>query len=301
MASSDCWRSWPGCAIRKAAAHGTSSRIWQSIAPHTIEEAYEVADAIAAGDPRPCVTNSATCCSRSYSRRVSRRNAGTFDFDAVAGAMPTSSSAGTRTFPGSADCGAGSRAPGRCTRGGARRERQAAARSTACPWPAGAHPRLSSARGPRVSASTGRSRWRARQDREEMRELVRARVAGTRRRARNWATCCSAWRNRAAPRDGRRSLRCATRARNSSDASERHSSRASCAARSDRRLQAKRRRSAELVELLAGERREAAHATRLQRSTGARAPRTAADSVQAWTRRDACRDSYDDTCPSTRA
>jgi nucleoside triphosphate diphosphatase len=41
-----CWQSWPGCATRSAAVHGISNRVSQPSRPYTIEEAYEVADAI---------------------------------------------------------------------------------------------------------------------------------------------------------------------------------------------------------------------------------------------------------------
>ena len=43
-------RSWRRCARPARAAPGTSSRTSSTIAPYTIEEAYEVADAIERGD-----------------------------------------------------------------------------------------------------------------------------------------------------------------------------------------------------------------------------------------------------------
>ena len=48
--STDCSRSWRGCAIRSAVAPGTAQQTWVSIVPHTIEEAYEIADAVERGD-----------------------------------------------------------------------------------------------------------------------------------------------------------------------------------------------------------------------------------------------------------
>ena len=48
--SSACSTSWPACATANPAAPGTSSRIFATIAPYTIEEAYEVADAIDRND-----------------------------------------------------------------------------------------------------------------------------------------------------------------------------------------------------------------------------------------------------------
>ena len=42
--------SWRGCAIRRPAANGIRRRTFETIAPYTIEEAYEVADAIQRGD-----------------------------------------------------------------------------------------------------------------------------------------------------------------------------------------------------------------------------------------------------------
>ena len=45
-----CSPSWRACATRTRAARGTSSRPFRRIAPYTIEEAYEVADAIARDD-----------------------------------------------------------------------------------------------------------------------------------------------------------------------------------------------------------------------------------------------------------
>ena len=59
-----------------------------SIAPYTIEEAYEVADAIERG--RSCASprmSSATFCSRWCSMRKWRREQGAFDFEAVAGSI----------------------------------------------------------------------------------------------------------------------------------------------------------------------------------------------------------------------
>ena len=48
--STTCSPSWRGCATRTPAARGTPSRASATIAPYTIEEAYEVADAIARDD-----------------------------------------------------------------------------------------------------------------------------------------------------------------------------------------------------------------------------------------------------------
>ena len=45
-----CSRSWRPCARPRAAAPGISQQDFASIAPYTIEEAYEVADAIERGD-----------------------------------------------------------------------------------------------------------------------------------------------------------------------------------------------------------------------------------------------------------
>jgi ATP diphosphatase len=50
MASMRCSPSWRGCAIRLRAAHGTFAQTFATIAPYTIEEAYEVADAIDRND-----------------------------------------------------------------------------------------------------------------------------------------------------------------------------------------------------------------------------------------------------------
>ena len=80
-----------GCEARRShallRAHGAPARpatrlpvgreqTFATIAPYTIEEAYEVADAIERGDPRAaCATSSATCCSRWCSTRAWPRSA----------------------------------------------------------------------------------------------------------------------------------------------------------------------------------------------------------------------------------
>ena len=51
MGSTGCWRLWRSCAIHREAVPGIASRPSPSIAPYTIEEAYEVADAIARNEP----------------------------------------------------------------------------------------------------------------------------------------------------------------------------------------------------------------------------------------------------------
>ena len=48
--SAVCLISWLPCATRRRAAHGTRRQTFDTISPYTIEEAYEVADAIAARD-----------------------------------------------------------------------------------------------------------------------------------------------------------------------------------------------------------------------------------------------------------
>ena len=45
-----CSPSWRGCATKTPAVRGTSQQSFTTIAPYTIEEAYEVADAIARED-----------------------------------------------------------------------------------------------------------------------------------------------------------------------------------------------------------------------------------------------------------
>jgi XTP/dITP diphosphohydrolase/tetrapyrrole methylase family protein/MazG family protein/ATP diphosphatase len=47
----------------------------RSIVPHTVEEAYELADAAHSGDDASCSTSWATCCSRSTSSRCCSRSA----------------------------------------------------------------------------------------------------------------------------------------------------------------------------------------------------------------------------------
>jgi hypothetical protein len=48
--STSCCASWRACAIRRAAVPWDVQQDFASIAPYTIEEAYEVADAIDRGD-----------------------------------------------------------------------------------------------------------------------------------------------------------------------------------------------------------------------------------------------------------
>ena len=75
------------CAL-KAAARGTSEQTFATIAPYTIEEAYEVADAIERRQSGAAVAmSSAICCSRSYSMRAWRRRPGQFEFADVVAAI----------------------------------------------------------------------------------------------------------------------------------------------------------------------------------------------------------------------
>ena len=57
---------------------------FETIAPYTIEEAYEVADAIRLGDMDLLLEERAISCFRSYSIRRWLRKLGQFNFDAVA-------------------------------------------------------------------------------------------------------------------------------------------------------------------------------------------------------------------------
>ncbi len=70
---------------------------FSTIAPYTLEEAYEVADAIARGDLADLRTNSAICCCRSSSTPVWRRSKARSISATSSRRSPTSSSAGIRT------------------------------------------------------------------------------------------------------------------------------------------------------------------------------------------------------------
>ena len=65
----------------------TREQTWSTIVPHTLEEAYELADAVADGIPRAFATSSATCCSRWSFRLASPRRVWHFAFDDVAAAI----------------------------------------------------------------------------------------------------------------------------------------------------------------------------------------------------------------------
>ena len=169
-----------------------------SIAPYTIEEAYEVAEAIARGEPRALegelgdllfqvVFHAQMGAERAVVRFRERGRL----------RSPTNSPSGIRTF--SRMRGSTPRpsriAPGRSTRRASARHagRVAAVNSPMCRWRCRrwrAPP--SSANAPGASASIGPMRGRARQDR---RRAARDRSGGRRTTPRiarrSWATCCS--------------------------------------------------------------------------------------------------------------
>ena len=192
----------PACAIRKPAAHGTSPRIGKSIAPHTIEEAYEVADAVQRGDPAAVRDELGDLLFQVVFQARIAQEQQHFDFDAVAAPIADKLERRHPHVFGDvqiADAAEQSRAWERYKQDERGRAGEGAgALDGVALGLAGAHSRHEARlpgrpRGLRLDGS----RWRAGEDRRRGARAARRPSRGrtATRFALKWATCCSAWRN----------------------------------------------------------------------------------------------------------
>ena len=203
---------------RSAAARGTASRPGPSIAPHTIEEAYELADAIERGDPMHVRDELGDLLFQVVFQSRIAEEQGLFDFDDVADAISDKLERrhphvfGDATIADAAEqtarLGSSTRRRSARRRAGRRRARRRDAR------PAGADARGEArpARGAgrlRLADAAGRARQGARGDRRAAAGAsaagdVRARQRGTRRPAVQRRAAGAAPRRRSRGRAARR-------------------------------------------------------------------------------------------------
>ena len=212
---------------------------FSTIAPYTLEEAYEVADAIARGDLATCATNWAISCSRSCSMPAWRRSKARSISAAWSRRSPKSSSAAIRMCSArragpaaeevegpwdriKAEEKAETRGRQRPASGGHRRARRRAGGA------ARPHPRAEAAgqgRQGRLRLERPDGGARLKSARNATRSKPRLRPASATRRRPRSAICCSPWSIWPAIWTPIRRRRCAQPTRNSRGASPRSSRR----------------------------------------------------------------------------